>query len=208
MWRLLPFIVFIVLAIFMWQGLKLDPRLLRSTLVNQPVPTFTLPLLPVQGLSNAQAQDQMHTQSLAHDQVHPQTHPPMKSQLHTNTQMFNQKEFLGHVSLLNVWATWCSVCRQEHAELMDIARSHQVVITGLDYKDNARDAIRWLAELGNPYQAVVFDEAGKLAMDLGVYGTPETYLIDSKGIIRYRHVGLMTKQDWEQTLLPLIHSFK
>jgi cytochrome c biogenesis protein CcmG/thiol:disulfide interchange protein DsbE len=107
----------------------------------------------------------------------------------------------GHFVLLNVWASWCGACTEEQVFLMQLARSG-VPIYGLNYKDDAHDATTWLATWGNPYRAVGWDGNGHVAMDLGVYGAPETFLIDPKGMIQYRHVGPLTEQVWRQFFLP------
>jgi len=99
------------------------------------------------------------------------------------------KLFQGHVSLLNVFASWCLYCRSEHPVLMDIKDNHQLIIYGLDYKDKRIAAIAWLKNYGDPYTKVIFDPQGKLAVNLGVYGTPETFIIDEDGVIRYKYVG-------------------
>ncbi len=113
-----------------------------------------------------------------------------------------QKQFLGHVSLLNVWATWCVSCHAEHLVLMDIARSKKVLIYGLNYKDDSNSARRWLKKYGNPYEAVISDEKGTLAIDFGVYGTPETFLIDGEGIIRYKYIGPVSLEVWQEKIAP------
>ncbi len=117
-------------------------------------------------------------------------------------------DFKGQVTLLNVWATWCVSCRAEHDVLMRIAASKQVKIYGLDYKDNREDALRWLANLGDPYVASAFDEHGRIAIDWGVYGTPETFLIDAEGIVRYKHVGPLSWEFWQSSLLPMIEQLR
>ncbi len=104
--------------------------------------------------------------------------------------------------LLNVWATWCPTCRAEHDYLNKLA-ADGVQIVGLNYKDEPAKARRWLAELGDPYRINLLDERGLLALDLGVYGAPETYLIDAGGVIRYRHVGDVNERVWSTTLQPL-----
>lgn len=109
----------------------------------------------------------------------------------------------GKVVLLNVWASWCPPCRVEHPVLMNIAASG-VPIYGVNYKDKPEDAKRFLTQLGNPFAAVGADRDGKLAIDLGVYGYPETFIVDAAGIIRYRHAGPINKSDWEQTLGPIV----
>ena len=109
----------------------------------------------------------------------------------------------GKVALINVWASWCPPCRVEHPILMGIAASG-VPIYGVNYKDKPEDAKRFLAQLGNPFVAIGADKDGKLAIDLGVYGYPETFIVDAGGTIRYRHAGPIAKPDWEQTLLPIV----
>ncbi len=116
--------------------------------------------------------------------------------------------FKGKVTLLNVWASWCVACRQEHPFLLELARQGEVSIVGLNYKDTREAAHGWLTNLGNPYQINAFDADGKVAIDWGVYGVPETFVIDPKGIIRYKHIGPITLQDWEQKLAPLIRYLK
>lgn len=165
---LIPLIIFLILILFLWRGLQLDPRQLNSALLNKPVPTFSIATLE-----------------------NPQ-------------QQMTSKVFLGHVSLLHVWATWCITCQAEHPELMDLSRTTDIPIYGLNYKDDRATAIKWLKEHGNPYRMIGFDGEGKVAIDLGVYGTPETYVIDSKGVIRYKLIGTLTPQVWQQKILPLI----
>lgn len=105
-------------------------------------------------------------------------------------------------ALLNVWATWCVSCRVEHAFLNDLAEKG-IRIFGLNYKDDREKANRWLARLGNPYQLNLFDVDGKLGINMGVYGAPETYVIDANGIVRYRHVGIVDERVWQSKILPL-----
>lgn len=108
----------------------------------------------------------------------------------------------GKPVLLNVWATWCPTCYAEHQYLNTLARQG-VRIVGLNYKDQRAKALQWLNSLGNPYEVTLYDPKGMLGLDLGVYGAPETFLIDGKGIIRYRHVGDVNEQVWNKTLKPL-----
>lgn len=151
-----PLIIVLVLGIFFWKGLSLDPRRLPSTLIDKPAPTF-------------------------------------------------QNELKGQVSILNVWASWCSSCRQEHSTWMEIyARYPKIKIYGLNYKDQPEKATAWLKELGNPYAEIKADPTGRIAMDWGVYGTPETFVIDKQGIIRYKHVGPMNAEVFGAIILPLI----
>lgn len=114
----------------------------------------------------------------------------------------------GRVYLLNVWASWCVACRDEHPLLLDMARQKIVPIIGLNYKDQRDDALKWLAELGNPYEMSLSDLDGRVGIDLGVYGVPETFLIDREGVIRYKHIGPVTPEVLQKTLLPKIDELK
>ena len=118
--------------------------------------------------------------------------------------VFTDRELLGKVSLLNVWASWCRACLQEHPLLLDLARGDVVPIYGLNYKDTVSEAQHYLANYGDPYSANAFDEAGRVGIEWGVYGVPETFLIDSQGIIRYKHIGPLTREDLEDKMLPAI----
>lgn len=114
----------------------------------------------------------------------------------------SQADVTGEVALLNVWATWCISCRVEHPYLQRLA-DQGIPIFGLNYKDNDADALRWLADLGNPYKLTIADREGTLGLDLGVYGAPETYLLDAAGVVRYRHVGVVDETVWRSVLEPL-----
>jgi cytochrome c biogenesis protein CcmG/thiol:disulfide interchange protein DsbE len=108
----------------------------------------------------------------------------------------------GEVALLNVWATWCVSCRVEHPYLKQLA-DQGIPIYGLNYKDDDAQALRWLTDLGNPYRFNIADREGTLGLDLGVYGAPETYLLDASGVVRYRHVGVVDETAWRTILEPL-----
>jgi len=124
--------------------------------------------------------------------------------LHEPTRKFSPGEMKGRVWLLNVWASWCVSCRDEHPVLVDLARAKVVPIYGLDYKDPREDALRWLKQFGDPYDMSVADIDGRIGIDYGVYGVPETYLIDKAGIIRYKHIGPINREALQKTILPLI----
>ncbi len=124
------------------------------------------------------------------------------------TLKVNTSDFMGQVSLLNVWATWCVSCRTEHKVLMRMAKRDGVRIYGLNYKDTRPEAIKWLEFYGNPYVANAFDADGRVGIDWGVYGTPETFVIDSEGVIRYKHIGPISDADAQETILPLIKGLK
>ncbi|MHB1085185.1 MAG: DsbE family thiol:disulfide interchange protein [Thiobacillus sp.] len=124
--------------------------------------------------------------------------------LDTPSRVLSSKDMLGQVWLLNVWASWCSGCREEHPVLVEFFKTRAVPIVGLDYKDQPSAARRWLAELGNPYSAVVSDLDGRMGIEFGVYGVPETFVIDKAGIIRYKQIGPMTPKALQDTILPLV----
>lgn len=165
-WKIIPIGLFLLLSIFLWRGLSLDPHNLPSVQLGKVLPIFTLPQLE---------QD----------------------------SKFSSKQLRNKVVLLNVWASWCGACIEEQVFMMQLAREG-VLIYGLNYKDKPEDALQWLKQWGNPYKAIAQDREGRVAIDLGVYGAPETFVIDKKGIIRYRHVGIMNQQVWLKDILPLM----
>ena len=182
---LIPLALFLLLTVLLAYGLRLDPRTVPSALIDKPVPEFQLVRL-----------DQPDT-------------------------VFSPQEMESQVWLLNVWASWCVACRQEHAMLVDIARRNLVPLVGLNYKevrgagidvrnmDAAEEqalvivrAQQWLASHGDPYTLTVLDIDGRVGIDFGVYGVPETFLIDGKGRIRYKHLGPVTQDTLDNILLP------
>jgi cytochrome c biogenesis protein CcmG/thiol:disulfide interchange protein DsbE len=160
-----PLLLFVVLAVFLFRGLSLDPKEMPSALIDRPLPEFSLPSLGQE-------------------------------------RLLSRNNVVGKVALFNVWATWCVSCRVEHPYLHLLAKQG-VPIYGINYKDDDIDALRWLEELGNPYVANIADREGTLGLDLGVYGAPETYLVDAAGVIRYRHVGVIDERVWQTVLQPL-----
>lgn len=139
-----------------------DPSIVPSPLVGKPAPDLALPALP--GFSDIVGKDGLNRQMLAS----------------------------GVPSVVNFWASWCGPCRVEHPLLMEMAKSQKLRIYGVNYKDIAENARRFLGQLGNPYHAVGVDQDGATAVNWGVYGVPETFIVDGRGIIRYRHVGPLT----------------
>ncbi len=130
-------------------------------------------------------------------------------QLDTPDKTFSPKDYIGRVWLLNVWASWCGACRIEHPLLNEFASQHKdVPIVGLNYKDESIAAKRWLQSLGNPYQLSVVDQKGLAGIDWGVYGVPETFLIDANNIIRYKVIGPVTQESIKQELLPRIRQLQ
>lgn len=116
--------------------------------------------------------------------------------------VITRKDLLGRAALVNVWATWCVSCKVEHPVLNDLAKQG-VVIHGINYKDSTPDAQRWLSDFLNPYQLNISDPKGTLGLDLGVYGAPETFIIDKQGIIRHKFVGVVDKRIWREKLAPI-----
>ncbi len=173
---LIPLGLFLVLAVFLAMGLNRDPHEVPSPLVGKPAPMFSLPRLDVD----------------------PQV------AVGTQNGSFGPNDMAGKVWLLNVWASWCVSCRQEHPVLVEFAKSNIVPLIGLDYKDQPADAKGWLAQFGNPYALSVVDADGRVGIDYGVYGVPETYVIDKAGTIRFKQIGPITNEVLEAKILPLI----
>jgi cytochrome c biogenesis protein CcmG, thiol:disulfide interchange protein DsbE len=131
--------------------------------------------------------------------------PPFELPLLTEPdKRFSQKDMLGKVWIMNVWASWCPPCLVEHPVVTRIAKSGLAPVVGLNYKDARDDALPWLKRNGNPYQLIVFDANGRIGIDYGVYGVPETYVIDRKGVIRYKHIGPLTADIVQQKVEPLV----
>lgn len=126
------------------------------------------------------------------------------TQLHDAAKTIAPQDMAGQVWLLNVWASWCVSCRQEHPVLMEFARQGVVPILGLNYKDTREAGSGWLRQYGNPYQISAFDSDGRVGIDYGVYGVPETFVIDKRGVIRMKHIGPVTQQVIVEKFLPLI----
>ena len=166
---ILPLAVFVVLAVNCALGLRLDPRIIPSALIAQPVPTFDLP--PIEGGAG---------------------------------NGFSSADLAGRVSAVNVFASWCLPCRAEHPLVTRLGKIKGVALYGINYKDKPAEALAWLNELGNPYRQIGADSKGRVAIDWGVYGLPETFIIDKNGRIRYKHVGPMTPQIFKDRILPVI----
>lgn len=165
---ILPFVIFMIVAVFLFVGLGLNPHEVPSPLVGKPAPAFSLP------------------------------------QLHEPDKQFSLQDMKGKVWLFNVWASWCTACEQEHPLFMEISRRNLVPLYGMDYKDKREDGMAWLQQHGNPYTLVVSDAEGRVGIDYGVYGVPETYLIDKQGVIQYKHIGVVTERDLSEKILPLV----
>jgi len=131
--------------------------------------------------------------------------PPFRlEQLHQPKLAFTPQDMKGKVWMLNVWASWCASCRIEHPLLVDMARKRIVPIVGLNYKDERENAVAWLKKFGDPYELSAWDLDGRVGLDFGVYGAPETFVIDKQGVIRHKQIGPITPEALEKTILPLI----
>lgn len=117
-----------------------------------------------------------------------------------------REDLLGQPYLLNVWASWCAQCREEHPLLVELGKAGKVKLVGLNYHDELEAGREWLAQRGDPYGLTLFDPEGKLGLDLGVYGVPETFVIDAKGVIRYKHIGPLSSEVLNREIMPLLAS--
>ena len=130
------------------------------------------------------------------------------AQLHEPGATFGPEDMRGKVWLLNVWASWCVSCRVEHPVLVEMSKKKVVPIIGLNYKDQREDGKQWLAKFGNPYNLSAYDVDGKVGIDYGVYGVPETFVIDKQGVIRYKQIGPITQEALDKTIMPLIRKLE
>ncbi len=128
--------------------------------------------------------------------------------LHDTALTLSKKEMLGKVWLLNTWASWCVACREEHPLLVEFSKSKMIPIIGLDYKDKDQDGLQWLARFGNPYDVAIADRDAKIGINFGVYGVPESFLIDKTGTIRYKQIGPFTEDAIQNKLIPLIRELQ
>ena len=126
------------------------------------------------------------------------------TQLHDEKAPFTPADMKGKVWLLNVWASWCVSCRVEHPLLVEMSRGKLVPIVGLNYKDRREDGVQWLAKFGNPYVLSAFDSEGRVGIDYGVYGVPETFVIDKQGVLRYKHIGPITQEVLKTKIEPML----
>ena len=130
------------------------------------------------------------------------------AQLHDPSRKLGTTDLRGQVWLLNVWASWCVSCRVEHPLLMQLAKANVVPVIGLDYKDKPEEGKAWLASEGDPYTTSIMDIDGRVGIDWGVYGVPETFVIDKQGVIRHKHIGPVTAEALEKTILPLVRTLQ
>lgn len=128
--------------------------------------------------------------------------------LHNTALTLTKQDMLGKVWLLNTWASWCVACREEHPLLVEFSKSKMIPIIGLDYKDKDQDGLQWLARFGNPYDMAIADRDGRIGINFGVYGVPESFLIDKTGTIRYKQIGPFTEASIQEKLIPMIRELQ
>lgn len=172
----LPLIILLFVAVFLLRGLWLDPKKLPSVFIDKPLPAFSLPLL--EGV-------------------------PQPDQFQPATALGNQA-LLGKPWVLNIFASWCQACIIEHPRFLEMARTGEVMLVGVAYKDSAPATREWLNKHGNPYDLILEDSSGRAGIEFGVYGVPETFLIDQKGIVRYKNVGPVDDLFFDQHVKPLL----
>ncbi|MEO6271203.1 MAG: DsbE family thiol:disulfide interchange protein [Lautropia sp.] len=185
---LLPMLVFLVIAGFLLLGLDRNPAEIPSPLIDKPAPTWSLPRLPSAGAdadTGAGGDVRGNGQQAA-------------------GQSIGSQDLRGAPYLLNVWASWCAPCLQEHPQLIELHKRNQIRLVGINYKDKPEDARTWLARHGNPFRDVAADRDGRAAIDFGVYGVPETFLVDAQGVVRFKHIGAVTPEALRDKLLPAI----
>ena len=164
--KLIPLIVFVVIAVFLYFSLTSISSKLPSPLLGKMFP-------------NIEAKDFYSNESVL------------------LTDLFSEK-----MSLVNVWASWCVTCRQEHQMMMQIANNKNLQLIGINYKDTRADGEKYLKLMGNPFDVIVFDPNGKIGLNLGVYATPETFLVNQQGVILFKHIGAIDSKVWEEGFIP------
>ena len=167
--KIIPLIVFVVIAIFLYFSLHSTSSKLPSPLLGKIFP-------------NVKAKD-----------------------FYSDETVLLTDLFSDNMSLVNVWASWCVTCRQEHQMMMKIANNEDLQLIGINYKDTRSDGEKYLEVMGNPFDVIVIDPSGKIGLDLGVYATPETFLVNQQGVILYKHIGAIDYKIWEESFIPHIN---
>ena len=160
--KLIPLILFIIIAVFLFFSLNSDPSKLPSPLLGKMFPS-------IQG-----------------------------KDFYTDETIDVSNLLANKMSLVNVWASWCTTCRKEHQMIMNIAKNTDLQMIGIDYKDTRENGAKYLEIMGNPFDQILFDLNGKIGIDLGVYATPETFLVNEKGVILYKHIGEIDQKVWDK----------
>lgn len=179
----------------------MSPKHKRTLLLGLPLAGFFIVLLT---LATGLGRDPSLLPSVLIDQPLPEFRA---ARLDNPEQFVTPADLQGDIALLNVWATWCPTCYEEHS-FLNTLHERDIVIYGVNYKDDRQQALRWLRELKDPYRFSIDDPEGQLGIDLGVYGAPETFLLDARGTVRYRHVGAVDEHVWEREFLPRIRQLE
>jgi len=166
--RILPILLFLGLMAFLAFGLKRDPRVLPSELIDRQMPEFAL------------------------------------SELHFPEATVSDLDFRGHVSLVNVFGSWCAACVVEHPKLVQLSQREDFQLIGINWRDDRTTAVAWLERFGDPYDQIAFDPDSELAIDLGVTGAPETFIVDADGRVRYKYVGIITDEAMRDKIDPIL----
>lgn len=166
--RILPILLFLGLMAFLAFGLKRDPRVLPSELIDRQMPEFAL------------------------------------SELHIPEATVSDLDFRGHVSLVNVFGSWCAACVVEHPKLVQLSQREDFQLIGINWRDDRTAAVAWLERFGDPYDRIAFDPDSELAIDLGVTGAPETFVVDADGRVRYKYVGIITDEAMRDKIDPIL----
>ena len=166
--KLIPLILFLVIAVFLYFSLNSTSSKLPSPLLGKMFPS-------VEGRD-----------------------------FYSNESVLLTNLFSDNMSLVNIWASWCVSCRQEHQMMMKIANNKGLQLIGINYKDTRADGEKFLEIMGNPFDVIIFDPNGKIGLDLGVYATPETFLVNQQGLILYKHIGVINSKVWEEGFIPYI----
>lgn len=166
--RILPILLFLGLMAFLAFGLKRDPRVLPSELIDRQMPEFAL------------------------------------SELHIPEATVSDLDFRGHVSLVNVFGSWCAACVVEHPKLVQLSQREDFQLIGINWRDDRTAAVAWLERFGDPYDQIAFDPDSELAIDLGVTGAPETFIVDADGRVRYKYVGIITDEAMRDKIDPIL----
>lgn len=168
----IPMGLFVLLVVFLYKGLSLDPKKIPSPFIDKPAPSFST------------------------------------DTLYKTKDVLSPNDLKGEVWVLNVFASWCVSCRAEHIVVSKFAKDSGIKVVGLNYKDKDEDAKQWLGFYGNPYTHVAMDRKGKIGLEFGVYGVPESFIIDKKGIIRYKQIGPMDAIAVKEVIMPLIEKLE
>ncbi len=176
---ILPFAIFLALCVLFYSTLDRDTQLLPSPLIGKAMPEFSLPRL----VTTSDA-----------------------TNLTQEGSTIQQDSYQGKKWLLNIWASWCAACRIEHPFFNELGKQTDWHLVGLNYKDKVAEARQWLDVMHNPYQDIIFDKEGTLGFDLGVYGVPETFLIDEQGLVQYKHVGPVCENIIKQVITPFFEN--